>query len=88
MIQFYKIHKIGKEMGLNKKDINNILFYKNDRPIVNSILFWIIFLIIIIVALFTLSIIPLNSIMSQDNSTYPSGTLYSTVKTSDFKNKK
>lgn len=77
-----RLYKIGKELGLSKKEINNILFYKNHKPIANSILFWIIFLVILIVTFFTLSIVSLN--VDFNNSTYPSGTKYSTVKIKDF----
>jgi len=85
MIQFYKI---GKEMGLNKKEINKILFYKNQRPILNSIIVCIILLIILIVTFFALAVITFPINVDPNNSTYPSGTLYSTVKTRDFKNKR
>ncbi len=77
-----RLYKIGKELGLTKKEINYILFYKNRKPFVNSILFWIIFLIILIVTFFTLSIMALN--VDLNNSTYPSGTKYSTVKIKEF----
>ena len=80
--EIISLYKVGKELGLTKKEIKNILFYKNRKSFVNSILFWIIFLIILIVTFFTISIVFLN--VDLNNSTYPSGSRYSTVKIKDF----
>ena len=80
--EIISLYKVGKELGLTKKEINNVLFYKNRKSFVNSILFWIIFLIILIVTFFTISIVFLN--VDLNNSTYPSGSRYSTVKIKDF----
>lgn len=74
-----RLYKIGRDLGLTKKEINNILFYKNHKGIVNSILFWVIILMAIF---FTFFIVFLN--VDFNNSTYPSGTKYSTVKIKDF----
>jgi len=88
MIQFYKIYKIGKEMGLNKKDINQILISERKSSILYSSL------LILVIALvgfcFFFSVIFGFGVSSgsTSDSNYPSGSLYSTVKTRDFKNKK
>jgi len=88
MIQFYKIYKIGKEMGLNKKDINQILISERKSSILYSSL---LILVIALVGFFFFFIVIFGfwaSSGSTSDSNYPSGTLYSTVKTRDFKNKK
>lgn len=88
MIQFYKIYKIGKEMGLNKKDINQILISERKSSILYSSL---LILVIALVGFFFFFIVIFGfwaSSGSTSDSNYPSGSLYSTVKTRDFKNKK
>ena len=88
MIQFYKIYKIGKEMGLNKKDINQILISERKSSILYSSL---LILVIALVGFFIFFSVIFGfwaSSGSTSDSNYPSGSLYSTVKTRDFKNKK
>ncbi len=88
MIQFYKIYKIGKEMGLNRKDINQILISERKSSILYSSL---LILVIALVGFFFFFIVIFGfwaSSGSTSDSNYPSGSLYSTVKTRDFKNKK
>ena len=77
--QFYRF---GKFLGLSKKEINNSLFFKKHQTS-----FRILFIFILIVSasilLFFLIVIGINSA----DSTYPSGTRYSTIKIKDFEKK-
>ncbi|MHA1319794.1 MAG: hypothetical protein ACTSQ1_08255 [Promethearchaeota archaeon] len=78
MIQLYKI---GKELGLSKKEINNVLFYDSTK---NRVVLLIISIIIFsIVGYFIVLFIE-----STISNTYPTGTKYSTVKIKDFDKKK
>ncbi len=90
MIQFYKIYKIGKEMGLNKKDINQILISERKSSILYSSLLILVLVIALVGFFFFFSVIFGFGVSSgsTSDSNYPSGSLYSTVKTRDFKNKK
>jgi len=76
-----QLFKIGKGLGLSKKEINNVLFYDNSK---NKIILLVIAIIILsIVGYFVVLIIE-----SAIHNTYPSGTKYSTVKIKDFDKKK
>ena len=75
------LHKIGKELGLTKKEINKVLFYDKDKNKVILLIISIIFFSII--GYFIVLIIE-----SAIHNTYPSGTKYSTVKIKDFNKKK
>ncbi len=76
-----QLFKIGKELGLNKKEIKKLLFYDNSK---NKIILLVIAIIILsIVGYFVVLIIE-----SVIHNTYPSGTKYSTVKIKDFDKKK
>ena len=81
MKDIINLFKIGKELGLSKKEIKKVLFYDNSKNKV--ILLIIITLILSIVGFFVVLIIE-----SAINNTYPSGTKYSTVKIKDFDKKK
>ncbi len=76
-----QLHKIGKELGLTKKEINKVLFYDKDKNKVILLIIKIIFLLI--VGYFIVLIIE-----SAIHNTYTSGTKYSTVKIKDFDKKK
>lgn len=90
MLQFYKIHKIGKEIGLNKKDINQILISGRRASLMYSSLLILVIVIALAGILFFFSVIFgfWASSGSASESNYPSGSLYSTVKIRDFKNRK
>jgi len=90
MLQFYKIYKIGKDMGLNKKNIDQILISERKSSILYSSLLILVLVIALVGFFFFINVIFgfWVSSGSTSDSNYPSGTLYSTVKTRDFKNKK
>jgi hypothetical protein len=77
LTQFYKI---GKELGLKKGEINRTFLISRNRSLVIK------FLLIFVLALIAVVVVVVVVIGSR--SVYPSGTLYSSVKLNDFKNKK
>ena len=81
IIQFYKL---GKELGLSRKEINNILFFKSRY----SMILFLTLIIILTVMAFLFWDVALLLYAQSKKPVYPSGTLYSTIKLKDFKNKK
>jgi len=78
---FFKLNKIGKELGLSKKEINSVFLFDDSKyPFLFKILMIIIFIF------FGVFIIIL--VIEASRHIYPAGTLYSTVKIKDFKAKK
>ena len=79
-----KLYKIGKELGLNRKEINSVLIFKNRYPLVLALM------LIIILTVFTVLFwnIALILYMRTTEPVYPEGTLYSSVSLKDFKDKK
>jgi len=73
--------KIGKELGLSKKEISKVLLFNNTK---NPILYT----ILMIVAIIFSGIIIVFIVIVVSRNIYPAGALYSTVKTKDFKAKK
>ena len=81
MKDLIQLYKIGKELGLSKKEVNKVLFYDNIK---NKVILLIILIIIFsIVGYFIILFIE-----STTHNTYPSGTRYSTVKIKDFDKRK
>ena len=78
---FFQLYKIGKELGLSKKEINRIFLFDDSR---NPLLFK--FLLIIVFIFLGIFVIILG--IETSRHIYPAGTLYSTVKIKDFKSKK
>jgi hypothetical protein len=81
MKDLIQLHKIGKELGLSKKEINNVLFYDSTK---NRVVLLIISIIIFSIVGYFIALF----IESTISNTYPSGTKYSTVKIKDFDKKK
>jgi hypothetical protein len=81
MKDLIQLHKIGKELGLSKKEINKVLFSDNIK---NRTILLIIFIITFSIVAYFIGLF----IESTINNTYPSGTKYSTVKIKDFDKKK
>jgi hypothetical protein len=81
MKDLIQLLKIGKELGLSKKEVSKLLFFDNNK---NRVIFLIFLIIIISIAGYFIFLI----IESTVNNTYPSGTRYSTVKIKDFDKKK
>ena len=87
MKDIIQLFKIGKELGLSKKEINKVLIFGNSKHtlLYKSLLIisFIFFGIIVII----LGIEVILGIEASRN-TYAAGTFYSTVKEKDFKGKK
>ncbi|MFX0031933.1 MAG: hypothetical protein ACFE8E_14215 [Candidatus Hodarchaeota archaeon] len=77
LTQFYKI---GKELGLKKTEISRTFLFLKNRSLIIKIL------LILVLSLITIVVVVIIVVGSR--SVYPSGTLYSTIKLNDFKNKK
>ena len=78
---FFQLYQIGKELGLNKKEIKNVFLFNNTK---HSILYT----ILLIVSIVAFGILMIIFGMQAYRNTYPSGTLYSTVKKKDFNRRK
>jgi len=79
--ELIQLYKIGKELGLSKKEVNKVLFFDNTK---NRVILLIILIIIFSIGGYFIVLIIEASI----SNTYPSGTKYSTVKIKDFDKKK
>jgi len=80
----FQLYKIGKELGLSRKEINSVLLFKNRYPLVIALM--------LIVILSVLAILFWNvALILYAKSTepvYPRGTLYSSISLKDFRDKK
>lgn len=81
MKDLIQLFRIGKELGLSKKEVKKALFHGNRKDKV-------IFLILLITVFSIVGIVILVLVESAINNTYPTGTKYSTVKIKDFDKKK
>jgi len=79
--KFFQLYKIGKELGLSKKEINGVFLFDDNR---NPLFFKILMIIVFIF----LGIFVIILGIEASRHIYPAGTLYSTVKIKDFKTKK
>jgi len=79
--KFFQLYKIGKELGLSKKEINGVFLFDDSR---NPLFFKILMIIVFIF----LGIFVIILGIEASRHIYPAGTLYSTVKIKDFKAKK
>lgn len=77
MKDFIQLFKLGKKLGLSKKDINRVLIFDNSK---HTILYK---CLLIISVIFFGVLIVLFGIEASRN-TYASGTFYSTVHIKDF----
>jgi len=89
--ELIQLYKIGRELGLAKKEINQVFSYNNFKD--KDFGWGEIMLIIILIFMGFLMIlailsVPLNSPNIPSNNTYPSGIFYSTVRIKDFKERK
>ena len=78
---FFQLYKIGKELGLSKKEINRVFLFDESR-------YPLFFKILMIIVFIFLGIIVIILGIEASRHIYPAGTLYSTVKIKDFKGKK
>ena len=77
----FQFYKLGKQLGLHKKEINNILLFEDKKhPTLYLVLF-----ILTLVAIGVIVVVSIGIISFSRINTYPAGTLYSTVKDKDFK---
>ena len=85
--ELIQLYKIGRELGLAKKEINKVFSYNNfkGKDLGGIVLIIILIFIVFLVILITLSVPPY---IPRDNNTYQTGTLYSTVRIKDFKERK
>ena len=79
IIPFYKI---GKNLGIKKHEINGV-FHDN----IHKTSFRILLILISIVSYFILLFFLISIGINTADSTYPSGTFYSTIKIKDFDKK-
>lgn len=77
----YQLFKIGRELGLTKKEIIRVLFLDNTR---NKV----ILVIILIIIFFIFGYFIILIVESAISNTYPTGARYSTVKLKDFDKKR
>jgi len=80
IIEFYKI---GKELGLTKREITSLFIFKNPRQ---GILSTFLYVLLLIIASVFFAILIVGYIQLERNI-YPTGTRYSTVKIKDFRSK-
>jgi hypothetical protein len=77
----FQLVKIGKELGLNKREISKVLLFNNTK---NPVLYT----ILMVIAIICTGIIIIVVVIVTARNVYPAGALYSTAKTKDFKKKK
>jgi hypothetical protein len=78
---FFQMVKIGKELGLSKKEINRVFLFGNSK---HSILY----ILLMIAAFIFIGFVIIILAVDASRNIYPAGTFYSTVKIKDFKGKK
>lgn len=78
---FFPLFQIGKELGLNKKEIKKIFLFGNTKH-------YMLYTILLIVSIVSFGILMIILGMQAYRNTYPSGSYYSTVKKKDFKRRK
>ena len=83
IIQFYKI---GKNLGIKKNEINGVFHDYTHKTSFRILLILISIVSYFILIFFLISLFLSNGINTPD-STYPSGTRYSTIKIKDFEKK-
>jgi hypothetical protein len=82
IIEFFKI---GKELGLTKRELSSLFFLKNSKHRTLSIF---LLVILIIISITFISVIIVFYYINIERNIYASGTYYSTVKNKDFLLKK
>lgn len=81
LLQFYRI---GKDLGLTKKEINQIFFFQKKIPLSIGLL---VILIVSILTFFFWNIIVIIYIQNS-GTVYAEGSFYGSVSINDFKNRK
>ncbi|MBA7670113.1 hypothetical protein ES703_78256 [subsurface metagenome] len=80
----FQLYKIGKELGLSRKEINSVLFFKNRYPLVLALML-IVFLSVLAILFWNVALI---LYAKSTEPVYPRGTLYSSISLKDFRDKK
>ena len=78
---FFQLYKIGKELGLSKKEINRVFLFDDSK-------YPLFFKILMIIVFIFLGILIVILGIEASRHIYPAGTLYSSVKIKDFDKKK
>ncbi len=80
----FQLYKIGKELGLSRKEINSILLFKNRYPLVLALM------LIVILSVFAILFwnIALILYVKSTEPVYPRGALYSSISLKDFRDEK
>jgi hypothetical protein len=83
MIQdIIEVYRIGKELGLSKKEISSLFFFENSKHRTMST---VLFIFLVVLTLTTLAVLILFAYIQIERNTYPTGTKYSTVRIKDFR---
>jgi hypothetical protein len=77
-------YKIGKDLGLSQKEINNTLLFRDRYPLVIALMLLIVLMVFATIFWNVALILYAQSI----EPVYPRGTLYSSINIKDFKIKK
>jgi len=82
--EIIQLYQIGKKLGLTRKEINGLFFFKKEG---HRLRYKIIFYIILIITISLIGLVLVLLGISNAKDTYPSGTKYSTIRIKDFKKK-
>jgi len=77
-----RIYKIGKELGLTKREITKQFFVKKTKYQILSI---VLLILLIVISVISVSILIGYAYLEIERHTYPTGARYSTVKLKDFR---
>lgn len=80
----FQLYKIGKELGLSRKEINSVLLFKNRYPLVLALML-IVILSVVAILFWNVALI---LYAKSTEPVYPRGTLYSSISLKDFRDKK
>jgi len=80
----FQLYKIGKELGLSRKEINSVLWFKTRSHLVLALIL-IIFLLVFSILFWNVALI---FYAKSTEPVYPSGSFYSSISIKDFKEKK
>jgi len=80
----FQLYRIGKELGLSRREINNTLLFKNRYPLILALML-IVFLTVFAILFWNVAII---LYAKSTEPVYPRGTLYSSISLKDFRDKK
>lgn len=73
----FQLYQIGKELGLNKKEIKSVFLFNNTKHLI-------LFTVLLIIAIVAFAALMIILGIQATRNAYPSGTYYSTVKKKDF----